>query len=168
MSGIYPWGRVAGRFRCPPCTRRAACLAYASLLGAALEMLPPVVPQFELAGSMVALHTERPALGGAGFGKCRVPTIDGREEVKVKPGTQPNDRLRMRGYGVPMDAFGHKGRRGDQYVVVKVTIPRSLKPEQRRLLEEFRGGPKPAAAADAAEENSEEGEKKKKRRWWGN
>jgi DnaJ-class molecular chaperone len=75
-----------------------------------------------------------------------VPTIDGRAEVKVKAGTQPGDKLRMRGYGVPMDLAGQRGRRGDQYVVVRVTVPKHLTPRQRELLEEFRGG-KPAAAA---------------------
>ncbi|KAL4446217.1 hypothetical protein ABPG77_003024 [Micractinium sp. CCAP 211/92] len=47
-----------------------------------------------------------------------VPTIDGSAEVKIKPGTQPGDKLRMRGYGVKMDVVGQRGRRGDQYVTV--------------------------------------------------
>ena len=73
-----------------------------------------------------------------------VPTVDGRAEVKVKPGTQPGDKLRMRGYGVPMDLVGQRGRRGDQYVVVKVTVPKHVTARQKELLEEFRGG-KPAS-----------------------
>ena len=73
-----------------------------------------------------------------------VPTVDGRAEVKVKPGTQPGDKLRMRGYGVPMDLVGQRGRRGDQYVVVKVTVPKYVTARQKELLEEFRGG-KPAS-----------------------
>jgi len=32
---------------------------------------------------------------------CRVPTLDGEADIRVRPGTQPGDRLRMRGYGVP-------------------------------------------------------------------
>ncbi len=32
---------------------------------------------------------------------CRVPTLEGEAEVKVRPGTQPGQRLRMRGYGIP-------------------------------------------------------------------
>ncbi len=67
-----------------------------------------------------------------------MPTTDGTAEVKIKPGTQPNDKLRMRGYGVRMDAVGHRGRRGDQYVRILVRMPRSLTAEQRRLLEDFR------------------------------
>eukprot|EP00887_Chlorella_sp_A99_P006827 scaffold2.g6827.t1 len=81
-----------------------------------------------------------------------VPTVhgSGRAEVRVKPGTQPGDRLRMRGYGVPTDALGLRGQKGDQYVVVKVVVPRSVTPAERRLLEALRGGPAAAAAAAAA------------------
>lgn len=69
-----------------------------------------------------------------------VPTVDGRAEVRIKPGTQPGDKLRMRGYGVPMDLMGVRGRKGDQYVIVRVTVPRTLTQRQRDLLEAFRSG----------------------------
>jgi DnaJ-class molecular chaperone len=69
-----------------------------------------------------------------------VPTIDGTAEVQVKPGTQPGDKLRMRGYGVAKDIAGQKGRRGDQFVRVVVTVPRRLSAAQRQLLEELRSG----------------------------
>ena len=75
--------------------------------------------------------------------EVEVPTIDGKAEVKIKAGTQPGDKLRMRGYGVPMDVIGQRGRKGDQYVTVKVQVPKTLTARQRELLEEFRGG-KPA------------------------
>lgn len=75
-----------------------------------------------------------------------MPTIDGTAEVKIKPGTQPGDKLRMRGYGVKMDVVGQRGRRGDQYVTVAVRIPRSLTAEQRRLLEEYRSAGKGGAS----------------------
>lgn len=70
---------------------------------------------------------------------CSVPTIDGKAEVKVKAGTQPGDKLRMRGYGVKMDVVGQRGRRGDQYVRVMVRVPRHLTAEQRRALEMYKG-----------------------------
>ena len=67
---------------------------------------------------------------------CRVPTLDGEKEVRVRPGTQPGDRLRLRGHGLPV--LGQAGRRGDQFVTVDVRLPRSLTPEQQRLLEALR------------------------------
>ena len=82
-----------------------------------------------------------------------VPTIDGKAEVKVKPGTQPGDKLRMRGYGVPMDLMGQRGRRGDQYVVVKVKVPKQVTPRERELLEELRGG-KPVSSPSSSPSSS--------------
>lgn len=109
-----------------------------------------------------------------------VPTIDGQAEVKIKAGTQPGDKLRMRGYGAPLDAMGMPGRRGDQYVVLRVKVPKQLTERQKALLEEFRGGkpldqPAAPASADANpssnanenDSNNEEEKPKKKKRWFG-
>ena len=71
-----------------------------------------------------------------------MPTIDGKAEVTLKAGTQPGDLLRMRGYGVAGDLYQQPGRRGDQYVRVKVKVPRKLNTEQRQLLEQFRAASK--------------------------
>ncbi|PAP75562.1 DnaJ C-terminal domain-containing protein [Rubrivirga marina] len=52
-------------------------------------------------------------------------------KVHIPPGTQPGERLRLRGQGVETDS-----RRGDLFVEVQVTVPRSLTDEQREALEE--------------------------------
>lgn len=63
-----------------------------------------------------------------------VPTIEGTAEVSVPPGTQHGDKLRLRGRGV----FNlRRGLKGDQYVDVRVVLPRVLSPRQRELLLEF-------------------------------
>jgi molecular chaperone DnaJ len=59
-----------------------------------------------------------------------VPTLDGEATLKIPAGTQPNELLRMRGLGVP-----GQGRRGDQIVVVQVSIPKRTSKEQRELIE---------------------------------
>jgi DnaJ-class molecular chaperone len=64
---------------------------------------------------------------------CRVPTLEGGKEVGVRPGTQPGDRLRIRGLGIKKPT----GHRGDHYVRVNVSIPRTLTKRQRQLIEEF-------------------------------
>ena len=88
----------------------------------------------------------------------------------MKPGTQPGDKLRMRGYGVHMDVVGQRGRRGDQYVRVALTVPRSLTAQQRRLLEEFRSGGKNSSSGGSGGSsdrgNGGGGEKPKKRGWF--
>lgn len=63
--------------------------------------------------------------------EIQVPTLDGEATLRIPPGTQPGDRLRLRGLGAPSGG----GRRGDQIVTVQVTVPRKLNPEQRELLE---------------------------------
>lgn len=53
--------------------------------------------------------------------------------IKVGPGTQPGDVLRVPGGGMP-NISGR--RRGDLLVHVKVVVPRKLTAEQRQLIEE--------------------------------
>lgn len=50
--------------------------------------------------------------------------------------TQHGDKLRLRGRGI----FSvERGLKGDQYVEVRVVLPRTLTPRQRELLQEFEG-----------------------------
>jgi len=63
-----------------------------------------------------------------------VETLEGPIELDLAPGTQPGDVRVLRGKGMPvLQGFG----RGDQRVLVNVSVPRRLTDEQRRLLEEF-------------------------------
>jgi len=64
-----------------------------------------------------------------------VPTVDGEEEVEIKPGTQPDTAIRLRGKGVPH--LRRSGSRGDLHVLVDVEVPRKLSKKQRELLEQF-------------------------------
>ncbi len=65
--------------------------------------------------------------------ELEVPTLDGSAKLKIPPGTQPNDLLRMRGQGIP--AGGNQ--RGDQIVVMQVSVPKRLTDRQRELLREL-------------------------------
>ncbi len=67
----------------------------------------------------------------------RVPTIDGEVEVAVKPGTQHGDRMRLRGKGAFMEIVGRPDQRGDQFIRMNVSLPRSITSTQRELLQEF-------------------------------
>ncbi len=69
---------------------------------------------------------------GAEFG---VPGLGGDEvEVRIPPGTQPGDVLRIKRSGLPGRGGGS---RGDLLVRVNVEIPRELTAEQRSLLEQL-------------------------------
>ena len=64
-----------------------------------------------------------------------VPTLGETEAtIRVPAGTQPGTEFRIRGKGVPrLD----NGRRGDLRILVNLQVPRSVTPQQRKLLEEL-------------------------------
>ena len=64
--------------------------------------------------------------------KLEVPTLDGVEDVHVRPGTQPGEAYELRGRGMPL--LRRPGRRGDLRVIVNVVIPRHLDDEQKQLM----------------------------------
>ena len=71
------------------------------------------------------------ALGG----EFEVPTLDGaRAKVKVAPGTQPGQRVRLKSKGMPVLRSKDLG---DLYVQLDIETPQNLTKRQRELLEEF-------------------------------
>jgi curved DNA-binding protein len=70
-----------------------------------------------------------PALGA----KVQVPTLDGPVELKIPPGAQGGQRLRLRGRGLNRRGGG----RGDQYVKLKIVIPPKLGPKEKELFEKL-------------------------------
>lgn len=63
-----------------------------------------------------------------------VRTLEGVEKIRIRKGTQPGERLRLQGKGIPR----LRGRgRGDQIVIVDVRIPTRLSRKQRKLLRDF-------------------------------
>ena len=64
--------------------------------------------------------------------RITVPTVDGDEEVEIKPGTQPETEIRLRGKGVPH--LRRAGARGDLHVLVDVVVPTKLSRRARELL----------------------------------
>ncbi|MFL5687866.1 MAG: molecular chaperone DnaJ [Chloroflexota bacterium] len=67
--------------------------------------------------------------------RITVPTVEGEEEVEIKPGTQPNTEIRLRGKGVPH--VRRTGQRGDLHVMVDVVVPTKLSKKARDLLESY-------------------------------
>jgi molecular chaperone DnaJ len=66
--------------------------------------------------------------------EVKVPTVDGDVKLKIPAGTQPGKIIRMRGRGVP---HLRSNSRGDQLVIVNVTIPKRLDEEERELFEKL-------------------------------
>src|SRR5438128_7795168 len=63
--------------------------------------------------------------------RIAIPRLEGPVEIAIPAGTQPGQSFRLRGKGMP-DVRG--GRRGDQYVVLQLVIPKDLDPEHEALL----------------------------------
>ena len=61
--------------------------------------------------------------------------MDGEVEYEVKPGTQTDTRVRLKGKGVPF--LRNKNTRGDHYITLVVSVPTKLTREQREALEAF-------------------------------
>lgn len=81
--------------------------------------------------STVPITFPKAVLGG----DIHVKTIDGEVIYTVKPGTQTDTRVRLRGKGVP--SLRNKQVRGDHYVTLVVQVPTKLTPEQRETLQAF-------------------------------
>lgn len=63
-----------------------------------------------------------------------VPTIDGKDALKVKRGTQSGDLFTLRGKGI---VDPHSGARGDQIIRVVVEVPKKLSKKQEELLRQL-------------------------------
>lgn len=77
---------------------------------------------------LVPINIKQAVLGG----KVRVRTMTGQVELAIPPGTSSGQKFRLKDQGLNL-----KGSRGDQYVEVKVEIPKKLSPEQQKLFEQF-------------------------------
>eukprot|EP00529_Nitzschia_sp_RCC80_P020721 CAMPEP_0113503258 /NCGR_PEP_ID=MMETSP0014_2-20120614/34046_1 /TAXON_ID=2857 /ORGANISM="Nitzschia sp." /LENGTH=399 /DNA_ID=CAMNT_0000398209 /DNA_START=638 /DNA_END=1837 /DNA_ORIENTATION=- /assembly_acc=CAM_ASM_000159 len=66
----------------------------------------------------------------------KTPVVDGEVTIKIPPGTQPGQVMRLKGNGAPR--LGNPSQRGDHYVTVKVDIPKDLSKEEQDLIEKLK------------------------------
>ena len=77
----------------------------------------------------VPINIVQAALGS----KIRVRTVSGKKVVlRIPKGTQTGTKFRVRGQGIEK-----AGRRGDQYVEVRVEVPETLSAEEQEAMESF-------------------------------
>jgi curved DNA-binding protein len=62
-----------------------------------------------------------------------VPTLDGRVNIKIPPGTQNGQKLRVRGRGLPERGGG----RGDLIVQTRIEVPSRVSDSERKLWEQL-------------------------------
>lgn len=92
-------------------------------------------PIFHRDGDDIALTIPVSATEAALGAKIEVPTIDGRALLKIPPGTQSGQKLRLREKGVP--SATREGTRGDEIVEITVTVPMPRDERTKELLREL-------------------------------
>jgi len=92
-------------------------------------------PVFHRVGDDIQMTIPVTASEAALGAKVEVPTIDGRTLLKIPPGTQSGQKLRLREKGVP--SATRDGARGDEIVKVKVVVPMPRDEKTKELLREL-------------------------------
>ena len=68
--------------------------------------------------------------------EVNIPCLDGDYKIKVEPGTQSGEVVRLRGRGLP--SVNGYGGTGDLYVKIAVWIPKKLNKEEKAIIESLR------------------------------
>ena len=92
-------------------------------------------PLFHREGDDIYITVPVTAVEAALGSKIDVPTIDGRSTLKIPPGTQSGQKLRLREKGVP--SATKDGVRGDEIVEVKITVPMPRDEKTKEMLREL-------------------------------
>ncbi len=100
-------------------------------------------PVFRRVGDDIHVTVPVTVMEAALGAKIDVPTIDthgaqdgaGRTQLKIPPGTQTGQKLRLREKGVPSAA--HEGARGDEIVEVKIVVPKVQDERSKEILREL-------------------------------
>ena len=94
-------------------------------------------PLFERKGDNIYVKVPVTVTEAALGAKVEVPTIEGPSTIKIPPGTQSGQKLRLRGKGAP-SLRGSSGQlRGDQFVEVQVVVPRVADERSKEILREL-------------------------------
>jgi molecular chaperone DnaJ len=67
--------------------------------------------------------------------KIEVPTVEGKAQLKIPAGTESGQKFRLREKGFP--SLRNPNLRGDQFVEVKIVLPRVISEETKEVLRQF-------------------------------
>lgn len=92
-------------------------------------------PLFKRQGDDIYLDVRVSITEAALGAKIEVPTIDGRALLKIPPGTNCGQKLRLREKGVPSAV--QEGKRGDEIVEIKVSASAPRDERSKEILREY-------------------------------
>jgi len=90
-------------------------------------------PDFEVEDHDLIYESELAPWEAVLGAEISVPTPDGRVNIKIPPGTQSGQKLRVRGRGLPTRG----GARGDLFVVTRIEVPAKVSDPERKLWEQL-------------------------------
>lgn len=94
-------------------------------------------------------------------GNIVIDTVDGKVTYEVRPGTQTDTRIRLRGKGVP--TLRNPEQRGDHYVTLVIQVPDRVSYEASNLLRQYDAATGDSLHAVSAMGSTEDSSKKR----WG-
>ncbi|MDE3179464.1 MAG: molecular chaperone DnaJ [Acidobacteriota bacterium] len=92
-------------------------------------------PVFERKGDNIYVKVPVTVSEAALGAKVEAPTIDGPSTIRIPPGTQSGQTLRIRGKGAP--SLREAGLRGDEFIEVQIVVPRVADEKTKELLREL-------------------------------
>jgi len=99
-----------------------------------LRIHVPPHPVFHRTGSDLSIHLPIWPWEAALGTEVQIPTMSGPVRLKIPPGSQSRQKLRLKGKGLPT----HSGSLGDQFVILDITVPPSMTEQERKLYEQLR------------------------------
>ena len=87
-------------------------------------------PDFEVEGHNLIYEADVAPWDAVLGAEISVPTLDGRVHIKIPPGTQSGQKLRVRERGL--------GKKGDLFVVTKIAVPGHVSADEKKLWEQLK------------------------------
>jgi curved DNA-binding protein len=91
-------------------------------------------PDFEVDEHNLIYEVELAPWEAALGAEITVPTVEGRVSIKIPPGTQSGQKLRVRGRGLPL----RDGGKGDLIVATKIAVPVKMSDAEKKLWEQLK------------------------------
>jgi curved DNA-binding protein len=90
-------------------------------------------PEFEVEDHNIIYRAELAPWEAVLGTNISVPTLDGRVNIRIPPGTQAGQKLRVRGRGLPQ----REGAKGDLIVETTIEVPSNVSDSERKLWEQL-------------------------------
>ena len=92
-------------------------------------------PGYERKGNDVYVTVNIPYTTAVLGGEAVVPTLTGKVSCKIAAGTQSGSKIRLKNKGIP--SMKNPAHKGDEYIVIRIEVPKYLTPEERQKLMEY-------------------------------